>query len=114
MSDPGKKTEVEWELAPGFKDSWQRALRANPGIKAAMTEFDRCKRATPPTQLPGKMNDHKLDGPLKGYYDTHLDEDVILIYKPIANGAYKLFLICNHSDLRGPKAKTLAARLAKG
>lgn len=79
------KPEVEWELAPGFRDSWKVYLKANPEIKAAMTEFNRHKREVPPTQLPGKMADHKLDGPLKGFMDCHLASDVILIYKPITN-----------------------------
>ena len=46
-----------------------------------------------------------MDGPLKGFYDCHLDDDVILIYKPIGNGACKLFAVCTHADLTGPKAK---------
>jgi mRNA-degrading endonuclease YafQ of YafQ-DinJ toxin-antitoxin module len=106
-----EKQEVEWELAPGFKDSWKRYLEANPGIKSAMTEFDRCKRANPPTPLPGKMADHKLVGPLKGFMDCHLADDIILIYKPIANGGIKLFLLCEHADLKGPKARSLRKRL---
>jgi mRNA-degrading endonuclease YafQ of YafQ-DinJ toxin-antitoxin module len=57
------------------------------------------------------MKDHKLDGALKGYYDCHLDDDVILIYKPLGKGAYKLITVCDHSDLRGPKAKVLAGKL---
>jgi mRNA-degrading endonuclease YafQ of YafQ-DinJ toxin-antitoxin module len=57
------------------------------------------------------MKDHKLDGPLKGYMECHLDGDVLLIYKPIARGAVKLFRICTHADLRGPKAKILAKQL---
>jgi mRNA-degrading endonuclease YafQ of YafQ-DinJ toxin-antitoxin module len=110
MVEP-KKGEAEWELAPGFKDSWKKHLTKNHEIKAAMTEFDRCKRAVPPTQLPGKMADHKLDGPLKGFMDCHLAQDVILIYKPIAKGAIKLFLLCDHDDLKGVKAKALLRRL---
>jgi hypothetical protein len=35
-----------------FKDSWNVYFKANPGIKSAMTDFDRCKRANPPTSLP--------------------------------------------------------------
>ena len=102
---------AKWEFAPGFKKSWKKYLAQNPGIKEAMTEFDRCKRAIPPIQLPGRMSEHKLDGPLKGYYDCHLADDVILIYKPIANGAYKLLRLCEHADLRGPKAKVLKAQI---
>jgi addiction module RelE/StbE family toxin len=102
---------VLWEVAPGFKDSWKKYLKTNPLIKSAMTEFDYYKRSIPPQQLPGKMKDHKLDGPFKGFYDCHFDDDVILIYKPIANGAIKLFTICQHADLKGPKAKILSAKI---
>jgi len=108
---PSCRSDKEWELAPGFKESWKRYLSSNPCIKDAMREFDRCKRAIPPIQLPGKMQDHKLDGPLRGFYDCHLAEDVILIYKPTGDGICKLFRICQHADLKGPKAKVLARHL---
>ena len=106
------KPEVEWEATQEFKDSWKTFLAAFPQIKAAMTEFNRCKRATPPSQLPAKMSDHKLDGPLKGYMDCHLDNDVILIYKPMAHGAIKLLIVCQHKDLTGPRAKTLKKKIS--
>jgi mRNA-degrading endonuclease YafQ of YafQ-DinJ toxin-antitoxin module len=108
-----QKEDVEWELAAGFRDSWKRYLKVCPGIKTSMTEFNRCKRTDASTPLPGKMKDHKLDGPLKGFMDCHLDDDIILIYKPIASGGIRLFLLCEHSDLTGPKAKSLRKRLGK-
>ena len=85
--------------------------KGNSDITAAMTEFNHCKRSVPPVQLPGRMKYDKLDGPLRGFYDCHLADDVILIYKPLANGGYKLFKVCTHADLKGPKAKILAAKL---
>jgi mRNA-degrading endonuclease YafQ of YafQ-DinJ toxin-antitoxin module len=106
-----EKRELKWEVAVGFKQSYQKYLKVYPHIKAAMTEFNRSKRATPPQQLPGKMNDHKLDGPLKGYMDCHLDDDVILIYKPLANGAIKLLLVCDHADIKGKRASVTVQRL---
>jgi addiction module RelE/StbE family toxin len=72
-----------------------------------MTEFDRCKRSIPPQPLPARMKDHKLDGPLKGFMECHLADDVLLIYKPVPGGAIKLLRICTHADLKGPKAKIL-------
>ena len=81
------KPQIQWELAPGFRETWKRLLKENPSIKDAMAEFNRCKRANPPERLPGKMSDHKLDGPLKGFMDCHLAKDVILIYRPLQNGA---------------------------
>lgn len=110
MKEPAKR-EVKWELGSGFRDSWKKYLKVHPEIKAAMTEFDTCKRAVPPRQLPGKMHDHKLNGLLKGFMDCHLADDVILIYKPLANGGIKLFSLCDHSDMKGPKAKALRNRL---
>jgi hypothetical protein len=74
-------------------------------------EFDRCKRAIPPQPLPGKMNDHKLGGPLKDFMECHLDDDVLLIYKPLPGGSIKLLRVCTHADLKGPKAKVLAKQL---
>jgi mRNA interferase YafQ len=106
-----KQNEEKWPLAQGFRDSWKKYKAESPHISEAMTTFDRCKRAVPPEQLPAKMKDHKLDGPLKGYMDCHLADDVILIYKPMPNGAIKLFLLCQHADLKGPRAKVLVKRL---
>jgi addiction module RelE/StbE family toxin len=113
--EPGKEEKkrnaAKWPRAPGFKLSWQKFKAKNPEISEAMTIFDRCKRAVPPEPLPGKMADHKLGGPLKGYMDCHLDHDVVLIYKPQPKGAIKLIRICDHSHLKGPKAKALAKLL---
>ena len=100
--------EAKWEVAEGFRDSYKRYLASNPEIKGAMAEFNRCKRLIPPTRLPGKMKEHKLDGPLKGLYDCHLSSDVILIYEPLEGGVYKLLKVCEHADLKGPKAKILS------
>ena len=107
---PGR-TEVEWEVTEAFKLSYKKYLKERPDIRTAMTDFNRCKRAKPPQQLPGKMSDHKLDGPLKGYMDCHLANDVILIYKPIANGAVKLLLVCDHGDIKGKRQAVTLQRL---
>jgi addiction module RelE/StbE family toxin len=106
-----EKREVEWEIKDGFKQSYKKYLKTNPEIKDAMKDFNHCKRASPPQQLPGKMKDHKLDGPLKGFMDCHLADDVILIYKPIANGAVSLRLVCEHADIKGKRAAVTVGRL---
>ena len=103
--------EVKWEVAEGFRQSYKKYLKIFPDIRAAMAEFNRCKRARPPQQLPGRMKDHKLDGPLKGYMDCHLADDVILLYKPLPNGAIKLLLVCEHSDIKGKRASITVQRL---
>jgi addiction module RelE/StbE family toxin len=112
MAIAPKRPEVEWPLAPGFKESWKK--HKSKTISDAMTAFDRHKRANPPEPLPAKMNDHKLDGPLKGFMECHLDDDVLLIYKPMPKGVIKLLRICAHADLKGPKAKVLAKLLKQG
>jgi len=76
-----------------------------------MTTFDRCKRAIPPEPLPAKMNDHKLGGPFAGFMECHLDDDALLIYKTMSNGAIKLYRMCSHDDLKGPKTKALIKQL---
>jgi addiction module RelE/StbE family toxin len=117
MSDPEQRderpsrNEEEWLLAHGFKESWKKFKTV--AISDAMTAFDRCKRAIPPQPLPPGMKDHNLGGPLKGFSECHLDGDVLLIYKPAPNGAIKLFRVCTHADLKGPKAKILARQLKK-
>jgi mRNA-degrading endonuclease YafQ of YafQ-DinJ toxin-antitoxin module len=108
---PNIDVEVVWEIAPEFKDSWKKYGKGNKDIIEAMTEFNRCKRSIPPIQLPGKMKDHKLGGPLNEYMECHLANDVLLIYRPLGNGAYKLLKVYTHADLKGPKAKKLSAQL---
>jgi mRNA interferase YafQ len=107
--EPPQRNEEEWPLGQGFKDSWKRFK--SDVVSEAMTTFDRCKRAIPPEPLPGRMRDHKLDGPFRGFMECHLDGDVLLIYKPMANGAIKLLRVCQHADIKGPKAKALAKQL---
>jgi mRNA interferase YafQ len=109
MSVGPKRNDQDWPQASGFKASWKQFK--TDAISDAMTEFDRCKRSNPPRQLPAKMKDHKLDGPLKGFMECHLADDVLLIYKPITGGAIKLLRVCTHADLKGPKAKALAKTL---
>jgi addiction module RelE/StbE family toxin len=104
-----KRNNVDWPLARGFRESWKKFK--TDAISDAMTTFDRCKRAIPPEPLPAKMNDHKLDGPFKGFNECHLDDDALLIYKPAPKGAIKLFRVCTHDDLKGPKAKVLVRQL---
>jgi addiction module RelE/StbE family toxin len=90
MADPAKREDApkqnneHWPLAPGFKESWKNFK--SDAVSEAMTTFDNYKRALPAKQLPAKMRDHKLDGPLKGYMECHLDDDVLLIYKPAPKG----------------------------
>src|ERR1700738_3874496 len=69
MPEAPKRNNVDWELALGFKNSWQRFK--TDAIREAMTTFDRCKRSTPPEPLPAKMNDHKLDD---RFHETGIDE----------------------------------------
>jgi mRNA-degrading endonuclease YafQ of YafQ-DinJ toxin-antitoxin module len=108
---PPKKAEIKWDPAPGFKEAYRSFRNTHPEIRAAMLTFNEYKRGSPPRRLPAKMMDHKLDGPLKGFMDCHLSDDVILIYKPQPNGGMQLLTVCQHNDLRGPRAKVLAKKL---
>lgn len=106
-----EKLEIKWEIAKGYKDSWNKFAKIYPEIRSSIAVFNECKREIPSRRLPAKMHDHKLDGGLKGFMDCHLADDVILIYKPKANGVVRLFLLCEHKDLKGSKAKDLLKRL---
>jgi addiction module RelE/StbE family toxin len=118
MADPEKRDQAppsrndeDWPLAPGFAASWKRH-KTRP-VSGAMTTFDRCKRAIPPQPLPAGMKDHNLKGPLKGFRECHLDANSLLIYKPVDNGAIKLFRVCTHDELSGPRAEALAKQFKK-
>jgi addiction module RelE/StbE family toxin len=111
MADKPEQNESQWPAAIGFKDSWKK-FRSD-ALKEAMKTFNDCKRSMPPKPLPRGMKDHKLEGPLKDYRECHLDDDVLLIYRPLSNGAIKLLRVCTHDDIEGPKGKALAAALKK-
>ncbi len=55
------------------------------------------------------MNDHKLDGKLKGIMECHLAGDILLIYKH-EDDAVDLIDVCRHSGLKGKKGKALSRK----
>jgi addiction module RelE/StbE family toxin len=103
MAEKQNFNDCDWELASGFDDSWQKFK--TDALKKAMTAFNERKRSIPPQPLPRSMNDHKLTGSLKDYWECHLEGDVLLIYKPLPGGAIKLFRVCTHDDIRGPRGE---------
>lgn len=111
MAKEPRRNNSQWQLAAGFKDSWNK--HKSTSVSDAMTVFDRSKRSIPPSALPSGMKDHKLEGALKDYRECHLDGDVLLIYKPLSGGAVKLLRVCTHDDIAGPRGTALAAILKK-
>lgn len=111
MASEPKRNNSQWQLALGFKDSWNK--HKSTSVKEAMATFDKCKRSIPPTPLPSGMRDHKLEGALKDYRECHLEGDVLLIYKPLPGGGIKLLRVCTHDDIAGPRGIALAAILKK-
>jgi len=51
-------------------------------------------------QLNPKYNNHKLTGDWDDYWDCHVQNDIILLYK-IENGKLKLSRIASHAELFG-------------
>jgi addiction module RelE/StbE family toxin len=111
MAAKPKREETEWQLAPGFRASWKKFK--SDALNEAMTTFNDCKRATPARALPRGMKDHKLSGPLKDFWECHLEGNTLLLYKPLPGGAIKLVRVCDHDGIAGPKGKALAASLKK-
>ncbi|GGI23811.1 type II toxin-antitoxin system RelE/ParE family toxin [Bradyrhizobium guangdongense] len=104
-SDEKPTKEVKWEVAKGFRESWERYK--TDSLKEAMKAFNEFKRSNPPKPLPRGMKDHKLEGPLKEYRECHLEGDVLLVYKQLPAGAIKLMRVCTHDEIRGPRGQTL-------
>jgi addiction module RelE/StbE family toxin len=109
VAEKPKQEEIEWQLAPGFKESWKKFK--SDALDEAMKAFNDCKRSSPATALPRGMKDHKLSGPLKDFRECHLDGNILLIYKPLSGGAIKLMRVCDHDDIKGPKGQALALAL---
>jgi addiction module RelE/StbE family toxin len=105
-----KERKVKVAVSAAFGDSWRKYSKTHCGIKEKLTVFNSAKRKIPPDRLPGDMKDHVLGGNLKGIRECHLDGDVLLLYTH-ADDLVTLLLVCQHADLKGSKAKELAARI---
>jgi mRNA interferase YafQ len=82
-----------------FKEKYKTLLRNHPKIAESMRIFNELKRKVPPQKLPHGMREHKLQGRLKGLWECHLDDDVLLIYGYEAN-IIRLIQICDHDALK--------------
>jgi addiction module RelE/StbE family toxin len=88
-----------------------KALKAEfPEIQGTIETFNLAKRAVPPEQLPRKMKDHVLQGPLDGIRECHLAPDVLLLYVHEENTVYMLH-ICRHNDLYGRRGQQIGAHV---
>jgi addiction module RelE/StbE family toxin len=109
MAAQQKKREVVFQPKPGFKERYSAFLLEDPSIEKSMRVFRDCKSRIPPGRLPKRMNDHKLDGKLKGIMECHLAGDILLIYKH-EDDAVDLIDVCRHSGLKGKKGKALSRK----
>lgn len=55
--------------------------------------------------IPSEYNDHPLNGDLSGYYDVHIEPNLILVYTIVANAVVMVALV-NHDDLNKLKLPT--------
>lgn len=49
--------------------------------------------------IPSEYNDHPLNGDLSGYYDVHIEPNLILVYTVVDNAVVMVALV-NHDDLK--------------
>lgn len=49
--------------------------------------------------IPSEYNDHPLNGNLSGYYDVHIEPNLILVYTIVADTVVMVALV-NHDDLK--------------
>jgi addiction module RelE/StbE family toxin len=103
--------KVVFREAPGFHDEYVRFRELDANVGQALNDFVRAKAKIPPDQLPGKMRDHKLDGPLSQYKECHLASDVLLIYTH-EKDTVTLYAVCTHKNIHGKAGKTMAKTLA--
>jgi len=94
----------------GFKETYRAFAEQHPAIKARIKIFNELKRLIPPGQLPAEMNDARLNAPLEDYRHCHLGEDIILIYTHEGDDV-TLYTVCQHDELTGKRAKSMAKRL---
>jgi addiction module RelE/StbE family toxin len=109
MKKPEER-RVKFAVSPAYAASWKKYSRKSPIIRSKLTEFNNAKRHIPPTRLPKAMKDHVLDGSLSGVRECHLYDNVLLLYTH-KDDLITLLLVCEHADLKGPKAKALAKLL---
>ena len=91
-----------------IRPQYRKYKRLYPEIEGSIKTFNAYKREIPPRELPGKMQDHVLDGKLKGIRECHLDHDVLLLYTHEGD-IVRMLYICQHEDLYGRRSKRLAA-----
>jgi addiction module RelE/StbE family toxin len=102
--------KVKFAVSDDYLASWRKYVEQDSSILGMLTEFNSAKREIPPKRLPDTMQDHVLDGPLKGIRECHLAANILLLYTH-KDDIVKLLLVCEHSDLKGKKGKKLAKRL---
>lgn len=85
----------------GFKTSYRAYKNAAPTVKERLRIFNELKRRIPPALLPPEFRDHSLGGPLAGFKECHLADDVLLVYTH-ENDKVSLYRVCSHDELYNP------------
>jgi mRNA-degrading endonuclease YafQ of YafQ-DinJ toxin-antitoxin module len=95
-----------------FQASLITMLPKVPDLPDRLKRFISIKLPNPMDRnaLVGK-HDRPFTGPLVGFWHCHLAPDAILIYR-LQNRSVQLVAICQHADIEGKRAKTMAKRLA--
>jgi mRNA interferase YafQ len=103
-----KKGKTRVFVTPWFGSTYRSFKKTSPKIEDALTTFNKCKRTN--QKLPNSMKDHALKGKLSDYRECHLAPNILLIYQH-ANKVLSFLHICEHDDLGGGKAASLAKKI---
>lgn len=97
--------------AEHIREQYRRFKALYPDVAKTIKTFNEYKREIPPRALPDFMNDHKLDGALKGIKECHLAPDVLLLYTH-KDDVVRMLFICTHDDLYGKRARQIKAQIS--
>lgn len=101
---------VTFNRTAAFEESFPRFAKRDSVVMKNFAVFLEAKGQRPPGPLPRGMRDHALTGLLSGFKECHLAGDACLLYTD-KGGVVTLILVCDHDDMYGPKAKSMAKRI---
>jgi addiction module RelE/StbE family toxin len=96
---------------PDFDKILTKFCKKHPGVAAAYGQFLMAKLKRPPEPLKRSMRDHKLSGPLNGFWECHLAGDACLLYTDRGD-VVTVIAIVDHDDMEGPKGRSIAAKFS--
>lgn len=105
-------TRQDWSIreAVGFRDSLIRNAKIFPDLPEKLAKFIEVKACDPLHGRYGK-HDKRMTGPLSGFYNCHLKDDAVLIYK-VKDRTIVLIYVAAHAELEGRRLANTARRLA--